>query len=232
MRLECGDRACDLDFLTPTELRFRLDYANDSHDAVTTTYTATEIRAGILLVCFVRPDRPRSSIAAIIDVDRKIATLVLGRLPSRAEAEETLFSRIGRAAELTSVHADIIPAAIDQPLTGETLRHEATRELIGRSVEYTYSSTERYQHIYLNEKFYTWHCLQGSEKGLADTDRCHYRKIAPDLYLFVWCEKIVPTLGVVLVDLAKLRTTGQIFGYQGFDFGATTYFQVGARARF
>ncbi|MCS6036118.1 hypothetical protein LNQ52_01035 [Klebsiella pneumoniae subsp. pneumoniae] len=33
------------------------------------------------------------------------------------------------------------------------------------------------------------------EKGLADVDRCHYVQVAEDLYLFVWREKIIPTLG-------------------------------------
>ena len=69
-------------------------------------------------------------------------------------------------------------------------------------MEYTYSPTERYEHIYLNEDFYTWQCLMGSEKGLADTDRCHYLKLGEQLYLFVWREKIVPTLGAVVADFA------------------------------
>ena len=38
-------------------------------------------------------------------------------------------------------------------------------------------------------------CLDGVEKGLADVDRCHYVQVAEDLYLFVWREKIIPTLG-------------------------------------
>ena len=80
-------------------------------------------------------------------------------------------------------------------------------------MEYTYSPTERYEHIYLNEEFYTWHCLLGSEKGLADTDRCHYLKLGDDLYLFVWREKIVPTLGAVVVDFQAMRTMGKIFGH-------------------
>ncbi len=45
------------------------------------------------------------------------------------------------------------------------------------------------------------------------------------LYLFIWREKIVPTLGVVLVDLERLKTTGQILGYRGFDFGAVSCFR-------
>ena len=88
-----------------------------------------------------------------------------------------------------------------------------TTELIGRRVEYTYSPTERYEHIYLNEDFYTWQCLLGSEKGLADTDRCHYLKLGDELYLFVWREKIVPTLGAVVADFSAMRTMGKIFGH-------------------
>ena len=103
--------------------------------------------------------------------------------------------------------------------------------MVGKRVEYTYSPTECYEHIYLNERFYTWHCLLGSEKGLADTDRCHYYKLADRLYLFVWREKIVPTLGSVVVDLEALRTTGKIFGYQGEGPGGLSNFPVGARAR-
>jgi MoaF C-terminal domain len=76
--------------------------------------------------------------------------------------------------------------------------------------------------------FYTWHCIKGSEAGLGDTDRCHYIKIAQDLYLFVWREKIGPTLGVILIDMNRLKTDGKIFGYNGFDFSSHTNFPVGA----
>ncbi len=126
-------------------------------------------------------------------------------------------------------------AAIDEPFAAETLRHGPTAELVGRRVEYTYSSTERYEHIYLNEDFYTWHCLLGSEKGLADTDRCHYLKLEDDLYLFVWREKIIPTLGAVVVDFQAMRTMGKIFGHapggaEGTAAGVAN-FPVGAWAR-
>ena len=87
-------------------------------------------------------------------------------------------------------------------------------------MQYVYSQTEAYEHIYLNENLYTWQCLRGSEQGLADTDRCHYRRIADELYLFVWREKVIPTLGVVLVDWAAKRSNGKLFGYEGSDFGA------------
>ena len=98
--------------------------------------------------------------------------------------------------------------------------HVPTDELVGKRVQYVYSQTETYEHIYLSESLYTWQCLRGSERGLADTDRCHYRKIGDELYLFVWREKVIPTLGVVLVDWRAKRSTGKLFGYVTDDFGA------------
>jgi hypothetical protein len=56
-------------------------------------------------------------------------------------------------------------------------------------------------------------------------------KIADALYLFIWREKIVPTLGVVMIDLANHKTDGKIFGYAGQDFRQTSNFAVGAYAQ-
>jgi hypothetical protein len=134
------------------------------------------------------------------------------------------------------VVAEFAAAAVDAPFTAATPRHAATDDLVGRRVEYTYSATERYEHVYLNEDFYTWHCLLGAEKGLADTDRCHYFKLRDDLYFFVWREKIVPTLGAVIVDFQAMRTMGKIFGHAASGVeqaptGGVADFPVGAHAR-
>ncbi|MGL4858174.1 MAG: MoaF C-terminal domain-containing protein, partial [Enterobacteriaceae bacterium] len=131
---------------------------------------------------------------------------------------------------LTPVNAEICFGTLDTPYSDTASRHQFTRELIGMRNLYTYSPTERYEHIYLNEQFYTWHCLEGVEKGLADTDRCHYIKLAEKLYLFVWQEKIIPTLGIVLIDLENMRTDGKIVGYQDDDFDQLRNFPVGAHA--
>jgi hypothetical protein len=61
---------------------------------------------------------------------------------------------------------------------------------------------------------------------LCDTDRCHYYKIAEQLYLFVWREKIIPTLGLVLIDLQQHRSDGKIFGYAGASFDELSNFPV------
>ena len=51
------------------------------------------------------------------------------------------------------------------------------------------------------------------------------------VYLFTWREKIVPTLGVVVVDMQKMKTTGKIFGYESNNFSKLINFPVGAFAK-
>jgi hypothetical protein len=203
----------------------------DAPDGGAATYSATEIRPGIYFVTMVEPQRRATLSTLVIDLAAGVCTLIRGQLPTRQRASKPFHELIAERQELTGVGVELIAGSIDIPFAARAVGHGATRDLIGKRVEYTYSATERYEHIYLNEKFYTWHCLAGSERGLADTDRCHYLKLGPELYLFVWREKIVPTLGIVVVDLQQLKTTGRIMGYEGFDFGAVSTFAVGARVR-
>ncbi|HEV2271194.1 MAG TPA: molybdenum cofactor biosynthesis F family protein [Steroidobacteraceae bacterium] len=195
------------------------------------SYRATEIRPGTLFVDLILSARRAATISLVLDLDRGVCTALESSLPEEAEAKVPLIERVARGADLTGVQAKFLSGTIDSPFGPGAVRHTHTRELIGRRIEYTYGRSERYEHVYLNEQFYTWHCLSGSEQGLADTDRCHHLKIADRLYLFVWREKIVPTLGAVVVDLQQMKTTGKILGYRSLDFGAVVNFPVGARAR-
>jgi hypothetical protein len=200
-------------------------------------YFALRPREGIYFVDYLAGEAPPTAVSLLLDLGEGIATSLVARLPQTPDVGESLLARATRGEELTAVSVHFASAAVGTAFAGgSTLQHLPTMDLVGRRVEYTYSATERYEHIYLNEHFYTWHCLLGSEKGLADTDRCHYFKLADDLYLFVWREKIVPTLGAVVVDFQAMRTMGKIFGH-GQDGGASqgasavVDFRVGARAR-
>jgi hypothetical protein len=193
--------------------------------------TASKLRQELYLVDVVPAHNETAAESLVLDFALGIATHLLAELPGEAEAKRPLLDRIARGEELTAVGATFTSAAIDEAFTASTPRHAPTSELVGRRVEYTYSPSEQYEHVYLNERFYTWHCLRGSEKALADTDRCHYYKLADDLFWFVWREKIVPTLGAVVVDFDKMQTVGKIFGYEGGDFAKVVNFRVGARAR-
>ena len=230
LHLENG-QVVEHEFLTGSKLVWRMLEGSGAGREAEETYVATKVRDGIFFVDFVRHLEQAATVSLVLDLQFSIVTVLIGRLPERAEARRPLMERIAKGEELTSVLGVFLAGAVNHEFTPDTLRHRPTAELIGRRVEYTYSPTERYEHIYLNENFYTWHCLVGSEKGLADTDRCHYYKLAKDLYLFVWREKIVPTLGAVVVDFDIMRTVGKILGYQGGDFEKIANFRVGAHAR-
>ncbi|HGM5491779.1 TPA: MoaF C-terminal domain-containing protein [Serratia fonticola] len=191
-------------------------------------YRATSIRSGILFIDFLDPQQANSSVTLVCDRQQGNFTAVYGQLPQESQARLDAFSRVEQGLPLTAVNAEFRFGRLDSsngPLP------QFTDELIGMRNLYTYSPTERYEHIYLNDNFYAWQCLDGVEKGLADVDRCHYVKVAEKLYLFVWREKIIPTLGVVMIDLQEMRTDGKILGYQGSDFSSLSNFAVGAHAQ-
>jgi hypothetical protein len=190
----------------------------------------TRPRDGVLMVDYVSSTRAATSMTIVLDLQRGAATLVAGTLPTAEEAARGAFGLATAGAELTLVRCEILRAAVDRPLVAKEHPHVPTGELVGKRVQYVYSAAEKYEHIYLNENLYTWQCLEGSEKGLADTDRCHYRRLGDELYLFVWREKVVPTLGVVLVDWREKRSNGKLFGYESSDFGALANTPIAAVA--
>lgn len=190
----------------------------------------TRLRDDLYFVDYIDPAARATSVSLVIDVGQGVWTSVIGTLPTETETRVDAFTRVARGLSLTGVDATFRHGTLGGHARPGPL-HGPTRELIGKRTMYRYSPTECYEHIYLNENFYAWQCLQGVEGGLADVDRCHYFKLAEQLYLFVWREKVVPTLGVVLIDLAQRKTDGKIFGYQGGDFGTLSNFPVGAHAQ-
>jgi len=212
------------DFVSPEHLRVGDDETQES-------YLATSIRPGIYFVDFVRSGRDAgTSVSLVIDLDRGVATAVIGRMPDAAAAHGDILARAQRREELTLVPTAFRAATIGKPHDPALPHHAPTGELIGLRIQHRYSPHELYEHIYLNEKRYAWHCVEGAEVGLADTDRCHYYAIDKELFLFVWREKIVPTLGVCLIDLAALKTTGKIFGYADDTLTKLVNFPTGARS--
>jgi hypothetical protein len=192
-------------------------------------YRAVEARPAIFFIDHLDPHVAAGSRSLVVDLDRAICTRVVGRLPSQADARVALLDRVASRRPLTRVETTCMSGAVDTDWSATTARHPPTTALVGRRIRYRYSATERYEHIYLNERFYTWHCLDGAERGLADTDQCWYRELDDQLYLFSWQEKIVPTLGLVLVDLRERRTCGKILGYAESAGAALANFPVGAR---
>jgi hypothetical protein len=200
-------------------------------DEAVESYLATSIRPGIYFVDFVSSGHDAgTSVSLVLDLGRGVATSVTGRMPDAASAHGDILARAQRREELTLVPAVFRTATIGKPHDPALPHHAPTTELVGLRIQHRYSPHELYEHIYLTEKRYAWHCVEGAEAGLADADRCHYYAIDKDLFLFVWREKVVPTLGICLIDLNALKTTGKIFGYEDDALTKLVNFPTGARS--
>lgn len=90
-----------------------------------------------------------------------------------------------------------------------------TNELIGRRVLWEYSHQHAYEHVYLSPHWYSWHCLAGPERGLADTDENSTWRLRPGIYVFTWREKVIPCGSVTVADhrdVKTMRSHGVLFG--------------------
>lgn len=226
--LENGN-ALELDFIDAEAVKYS-EIRGDDKSSIICGYTATSLRGNICFIDMIVSYGYAKSVSIILDAARKIATILTGVLPNAQEMAIPILERAQKDMPLTGVKLKFEHAAVDTPFTKETEKHPVTDELIGKRIQFVYSANDTYEHIYLNKNFYTWHCITGSEEGLADTDRCFYYKIADNLYLFTWIEKIVPTLGIVIEDLDVMRSYGKIYGYEEFNMGKVTNFPVGSFA--
>lgn len=195
----------------------------DTKRTKTATYRATSIRDGIYFIDFMNGT---CSISIILNAPQETFTLVIGKLPSKKDCQANLYHRALLRQELTAVKVKFIHGSLDKPYQNSQYTHHLTTELLGLRNLYRYSPNEAYEHIYLNKNFYTWHCVKGIEAGLADTERCHYYKIADELYLFVWRERIIPNLGVMLIDLKQNKSNGKICGYEIGGFNKVINFPI------
>lgn len=226
-------KTCTLYFANGWQIEHRFGaesvswHAADGHSSGSARYRATSVRPGLYLVDFIKYEAGQAwSISLVLDTATASFTAVIGRLPAQHQTHQGLYARALAGEALTSVEVEFLQGGLDRPWQAGRCPHAPTRELTGLRNLYRYSPSEVYEHIYLNDQFYAWQCIKGVEQGLCDTDRCHYYKIADQLYLFVWREKIIPTLGLVLIDLQQHRSDGKIFGYAGASFDELSNFPV------
>ena len=104
--------------------------------------------------------------------------------------------------------------------------------LIGRRAMWVYSGEHTYEHVYLSPHWYTWQCLAGPERGLADTDENSVYRVRPGIYVFTWREKVIPCGAFTIADhrdTTNLRSHGALFGLGSA--GETEHFTFGAYGR-
>lgn len=193
----------------------RATYKNgEETEVVGATYDAAELRKGVYFFDYVWSYGLTKSISTVIDFNQGMATTLVSILPTLEEAKVSTYERYLANEPMTSVKAIWDHAAVDAPFTSATKVHPKTTKLVGERLQFNYSSTDAYEHIYLCEDMYTWHCILGVEKGLADTDKCFFYDLGDDLVWFTWLEKIVPTVGVVIEDFKAMRSYGKLYGYK------------------
>ena len=215
-------------FVSPDTLVF----TENELTPIAAMYNLVMPRAGIYYLNCVVSYGDTRCITSVIDTEKKIATVSIGTLPSMEEALIPQITRGDKNMPLTSVRADFIPAAVGSPFRHDTPRHEKTSDLVGRRINFIYSDSDEYEHIYLTDKSFVWRCVRGIESGLADTELCYYYKIADNLYWFTWCERVVPTLGSVLEDLDAMRSFGSLFAYEDYSFRRVKNVCAGSYARY
>lgn len=223
-----GNRIIEYVFHDAKSLTWKVLEGFDKGRSDIATYEAIHVASNIYFVDFVKKNRPNVSISMALDLNTRKATLVIATAPDKKKASHGFVDRLGKGVDLSAMkieilHSNVNPSSSDEPI----IPHERTLDLVGKRIKYTYSRNHVYEHIYLNERLFTWHCLAGVEEGLADTEICDYFKIAPDVYLFTWREKIMPTFGLVLISLKEMRSNGKTFGldvtsgkFMNFNMGA------------
>ncbi|MDQ2837636.1 MAG: molybdenum cofactor biosynthesis F family protein [Actinomycetota bacterium] len=142
----------------------------------------------------------------------------------------TVVSQLGEAGSRPRLRQLFSTAIIDDAGIPAGIEPAPTSSLIGRRVLWEYSTAHAYEHLYLSPHWYTWQCLAGPERGLADTDECSTYELRPGIYVFTWREKVIPCAAVTIADhrdVRNLRSHGMLYGLDAtgeaalqFTFGA------------
>ncbi|KAH7123195.1 molybdenum cofactor biosynthesis protein F [Dactylonectria macrodidyma] len=157
-------------------------------------YKAYEVRSDIFFVDFYKPDY-NEQVSLVLDVITGQAVVGVSGFSDQGKERRT-WTKFFNAIE-------------DQ--RGAVDPYQPTEELIGKHVLYRYTPRDAYEHVYLNKGTFLWHCLSGTEKGLADAEPCKMLKLRDSLYLLFWTETIMPVESFIVVDLEAMRSAGRFF---------------------
>lgn len=195
--------------------------AGDPHGDETgdDAYEAILVDDDLYYVQFHAQARPTDAVSLFLDFrsGRALSVVTIIGKPT------TTGARVGQVFEPGVIHSIETQGTEPAPTTA----------LIGRRVMWTYSAEHAYEHIYLSPQWYTWQCLAGPERGLADTDENSVYELRPGIYVFTWREKVIPCASVTVADhrnTAAIRSHGVLFG---LDQTGTqpTHFTFGAHGR-
>jgi hypothetical protein len=188
--------------------------------AKTDAYEAVKVDEELYYVQFHHEYLPNEAVTLVLDFRSGHALAVISVILPEPEAGKTRVQQIFVPSQIEGIE-----------LSGEA--PAPTTTLIGRRVQWVYSPVHAYEHIYLSPQWYTWQCLAGPERGLADTDENSVWQIRPGIYVFAWREKVIPCASVTIADhrdARAIRSHGVLFGLDESG-EVPTHFTFGAHGR-
>lgn len=186
-------------FDSATELTWEIIAGEGLGATGTHPYRAVEARPEIYFINFLKGE----------DLDTHCVSMVLNRADGLVTTADSSIAAIGETPRTTTAFLSGRIAGM-----GDIVPRQRTDALVGKRIYYRYSPTERYEHIYLNNGTFVWHCIEGGERGLADVDETRTFELGDDLYIFFWTEGVMPVESFLVIDLAQERSIGRMFCWQ------------------
>lgn len=189
--------------------------ASDTDD-----YEAFEVDDDLFFVQFHHRSLPNEAVSLVVDLRHGRTLAILSLILDAPERGRTRVQHL------------FTPGVIDGAEESGRAAAPSTT-LIGRRVEWVYSGEHAYEHVYLSSRWYSWQCLAGPERGLADTDENSVWEVRPGIYIFAWREKVIPCASVTIADhrdVNAIRSHGVLFGLDESE-EVPTHFTFGAHGR-
>ncbi|KZE94864.1 hypothetical protein AVP42_00791 [Agromyces sp. NDB4Y10] len=163
-------------------------------------YRAVEARPGLYFIDFIKGEGAHASDVSIV-LDRNDGRVTV--------ADSSFVDRQGSVRMQTAVLTGRVVG------TGEIEPPRRSSALVGKRIYYRYSPTEHYEHIYLNNGTFVWHCIRGAEQGLADVDAATVYQLGDGIVMLHWSESVMPVESFLVVDLVAERSIGRMFCWDG-----------------
>lgn len=204
---------------TENEVSWELSPAGAPTTSGTDPYEAFEVDEGLYFVQFHHQHAPTEAVSLVVDRRDGRALSIVSTIVDPEPGH-------------TRVRHAFAPATIDGVEVSGS-EPAPTNTLIGRRVEWVYSTEHAYEHVYLSPRWYSWQCLAGPERGLADTDENTVWEVRPGIYIFAWREKVIPCASATIADhrdVNAIRSHGVLFGLDETG-EVPTHFTFGAHGR-
>ncbi|MCF8146429.1 MAG: molybdenum cofactor biosynthesis F family protein [Deltaproteobacteria bacterium] len=185
----------DLEFIEPNKVNWRSGSTNG-----TDWYEAIEVAPRTYFIDMTFANEPRQCRTFFVNTE------------SRQALSVHTVMREGDIGKEPRAIQDFTPGVLGDPAIPPTgLKPAPTRDLIGLRALYIYNPNQCFEHIYLNEKRYAWHCIVGPLKGESDVELHITYKFDVNQYIFSWREFGLPVSTVFFHNWDQMRETGKFF---------------------